>query len=235
MLLRDFTIQLISQSPHLSATLTVADFVRFASLAAEVEHRAGVSLRLTPTRIPVLPFLEEALSVQFPFDHLQDLWRMTFPFLHACRMDTTMTIRDLGLQHNFTTKLPERFLRAPLSHCVICSNNNSHALHVHTRLNGYLHDIDGVHPVQTVILSCSNPRCDTQYRPSYYTRNSSRYYYTKAMGRDDDYVQVNCHYYMTTRMAYMFHVLQMLGHVSHFNLVNWYNMVFVDEANTNLF
>ncbi|EGG05667.1 uncharacterized protein MELLADRAFT_87891 [Melampsora larici-populina 98AG31] len=230
MLLRDFTIQLINRSPHLSATLTVSDFVRFASLSAEVEHRAGGSLRLSPNQNPVLPFLEEALSVQFPTDLLDDLWQLLFPLLRWCRIDPTLSIRNMGLQQNFTTKLPERFLRAPLSHCVICSKDDAYALHVHSRINGYLHDIDGVHPVQTVILSCSNPKCDTVYRPSFYTRDSARYYYTKDLGRDMDYLHITCHYYMSTRMAYMFRVLQMLGHVSHFNLVNWYNMVFVDET-----
>ncbi|EGG07144.1 uncharacterized protein MELLADRAFT_86071 [Melampsora larici-populina 98AG31] len=64
----------------------------------------------------------------------------------------------------------------------------------------------------------------------FYTREGERYYYTEAMGRNKDYVHVHCHYYMTTRLAYMFRVLQMLGHVSHFNLVNWFNMIFVDDS-----
>lgn len=235
MLLRDFTIQLTHQSSHLSATLTVADFVQFASLAAEVEHRAGPSLRLTPNQFSVVPFLEESLSVQFPSDLLNDLWRITFPVLRMCRIDTTSLIRDFGLQPNLTTKLPERFLRTPLSHCLVCSKDNPRPLHIHSHLNGYLHDIDGVHPVQTIIHSCSNPECDTMYRPSYYTRDGCRYYYTKEMGRNVDYLHINTHYYMTRRMAYMFRVLQMLAHVSHFNLVNWYNMIFVDETPAALF
>lgn len=50
------------------------------------------------------------------------------------------------------------------------------------------------------------------------------------MARATDYLNVHCHYYMTRCLAYMFRVLQMLGHVSHFNLVNWYNMIFVDDT-----
>ncbi|EGG03045.1 uncharacterized protein MELLADRAFT_90505 [Melampsora larici-populina 98AG31] len=97
-------------------------------------------------------------------------------------------------------------------------------------LDGYLHNINGVHAVQTVILNCSNPDCETMYRPSLYTQEGERYYYTQGMGRDTDYLQIHCHYYMTTRLAYMFRVLKMVGHVSHFNLVNWFNMVFVDKS-----
>ncbi|EGG03688.1 uncharacterized protein MELLADRAFT_89997 [Melampsora larici-populina 98AG31] len=235
MLLRDFTTLLDNQSPSLSTSLTVTDFVRFATLAGEVHHRAGKSLRLSPDRNPVLPFLQSALSMQPTANHLlADLWHLSFPFLRACRIDPGASIRKLGIQLSSpgttNTNMHERFLRSPLSKCIVCTPDQSYVLHVHSRINGYLHDIDGVHTVQTVILNCSNPKCGTVYRPSYYNRDGERLYYTKAMGREDDYLHVLCHYYMSRRLAYMFRVLQMLAHVSHFNLVNWYNMMFVEDT-----
>ncbi|EGF98731.1 uncharacterized protein MELLADRAFT_95478 [Melampsora larici-populina 98AG31] len=215
MLLRDFTLHLITQSPHLSATLTVADFVRFTSLAAEVKHRAGASLRLTATRLPLSTFLDAALSVQFPKQLTGDLWRLLFPLLPMCRINTDTLIREFGTQEDLTPKLPEQFLRSPLSHCIVCTPNHSYPLHVHSCVNGYLHDLDGVHTVQTIVLNCSNPKCTTVYRPSYYSQDGCWFYYTEAMGRDRDYLHINTHYYMSQRLSYTFRVLQMLGHQFH--------------------
>ncbi|EGG06667.1 uncharacterized protein MELLADRAFT_106601 [Melampsora larici-populina 98AG31] len=41
------------------------------------------------------------------------------------------------------------------------------------------------------------------------------------MGREDDYLHVLCHYYMSRRLAYMFRVLQMLAH-SKLTAITWY-------------
>ncbi|EGG11951.1 uncharacterized protein MELLADRAFT_115059 [Melampsora larici-populina 98AG31] len=215
MLLRDFTLELITQYPHLSATLTVGDFVCFATLAAEVEHVAGESLRLSPARFPFAPFFDTALSVPTAHNQMQELWRLSYPVLRECRINPQALIRDFGVQQQ-TTQLPERFLRSPLTKCIICTPNHSYALHVHSRINGYLHDLDGVHTVQTVTLNCSNPACETMYKPSFYTRGAERYYYTPDMGRNKDYLHIHCHYYMSSRLAYTFRVLQMLGqyHIS---------------------
>ncbi|EGG07599.1 uncharacterized protein MELLADRAFT_85437 [Melampsora larici-populina 98AG31] len=243
MLLRDFVAQLNSQSPQLSATLNVADFVRFATLAAEALHIAGESLRLTSTRFTLIPFLATALSPGYPHDLYSELWRIMFAILPSCRINPSATVRKFGMQEDLTTKLPERFLRAPFSQCLVCcSNGHSHNLHVHSRLNGYLYDVDGVHTIETVILCCSitvvwtaDQLCGTFYRPSFYTRDGLRHYYTNEMGRDQDYLHVHCHYYMTCRLAYMFRIIQMLAHVSHFNLVNWFNQIFVDDSDVATF
>ncbi|KAH9811984.1 hypothetical protein DFH28DRAFT_1084533 [Melampsora americana] len=238
MLVRDFSRQLNAQSPHLAATLTVGNLVQFATLAAKVQFRAGKSLRLSPTRIPVLQFFQTALPAQ-PASHLLgDLRRICFPFLNTCRVSPTDLIRKFGLEPSLPNKgkLAERYLRSPLSTCIVCSSpNHQYTLHVHSRINGYLHNIDGVHPVEMVIMNCSNALCDTVYRPSYYSQGGKRYYYTQAMNWDNDYLHVHCHYYIGRRLAYMFRVLQMLAHVSHFNLVNWYNTIFVDDTPTAIF
>ncbi|EGF98698.1 uncharacterized protein MELLADRAFT_95442 [Melampsora larici-populina 98AG31] len=236
MLLRDFVDLMTRDSPRLSATLSVADFVRFVSLAGEVQHRAGQSVRLTPNRNTLLPFLKLALSPHYPHDLLPDLWRLSFPLLDASRINTSAAIRDFGLHPELLgTKMPERFLRAPMSHCTLCSRDHSFALHVHSCLDGYLYDIDGVHAIQTVILCCSNKACGTFYRPSYYTRDDLRIYYSQEMARNTTFLHIHCHYYMTTRMSYMLRVLQMLAHVSHFNLVNWYDQIFVDDTPVHKF
>ncbi|KAH9808606.1 hypothetical protein DFH28DRAFT_1193006 [Melampsora americana] len=223
MLLRDFVNRLETNSPRLSATLTVADFVRFVSLAGQVQQRAGPSLRLTATRNVLQPFLELALSPSYPTHLMIDLWRLSFPLLGACQIDSLAAIREFGLHPDLTIKMPERFLQAPTSKCFLCSHDRSSALHVHSSQNGYLYDSDGVHAIQTVILRCSS-------KPSYYTRDGLRIYYSQEMGRDEEYLHIHCHYYMTRRLAYMFRVIQMLAHVSHFNLVNWYDQIFVDDT-----
>ncbi|KAH9823869.1 hypothetical protein DFH28DRAFT_1161758 [Melampsora americana] len=237
-LLRDFVEQLTNHSPHLANTLTVADFVRFASLGGEVQHRAGDSLRLSPSRMPLLDFLASALSPQYPSNLMGDLWLHTFPVLPACRIDVSATIREFGLQPDLkiTSKMPEKFLRVPVSHCFLCSSTDkSYALHVHSRTNGYLYDFDGPHAIQTVVLNCSNTKCGTTYRPSYYTQGTLRYYYTPEMGRNPEFLHVHCHFYITRRLADMFRVIQMLAHVSHFNLVNWFNTMFVDNSPVPMF
>ncbi|EGG00581.1 uncharacterized protein MELLADRAFT_93172 [Melampsora larici-populina 98AG31] len=226
MLLRDFVGLMNKDCPQLAATLTVGDFVRFASLAAKVQKTAGVSLALTPTRTSIIPFLSLALQPQCLDESMVHLWTILFYLLPECLIDSAAAIRDFGLTPALTTKIPEFFLRAPLSHCDICKEKST--LHVHSRIDGYLYDIDGPHPIQTVILCCSNSRCGTYYRPSYYTQDGLRIYYSPDMGRNTHFLHIHCHYYMTTRLAFMFRVLQMLAHVSHFNLVNWYNEVFVD-------
>lgn len=156
MLLRDFVNQLDGECPLLSATLTVHDFVRFATLAAKVQEVAGKSLRLTSTRTTVLPFLVSALSPEYPPHLMPDLWRLAFPHLPGIHIDASAAIRDFGMQPvlDSTSKLPERFLRAPLAQCIVCPERSN--LHVHTRLDGYLYDTDGTHAIQTVILCCSS-------------------------------------------------------------------------------
>ncbi|EGG05647.1 uncharacterized protein MELLADRAFT_87913 [Melampsora larici-populina 98AG31] len=236
MLLRDFVIQLTTQSPHLSATLTVSDFVNFASLAARVQHIAANHLGLTATRNSlVMPFLEAALSPEYPAELMPDLWRLSSPHLSDCQMDPADVIREFGLKHELTDKfkLPERFLRALISNCTVCWQSST--LHIHSRVNGYLYNIDGPHAIQTVILHCSNEACGTSYRPSYYTRDNMQIYYSETMGHNPDFLHIHCHYYMTRRLSLMFRVLQMLAHVSHFNLVNWYNELFVDEKRVSTF
>ncbi|EGF97235.1 uncharacterized protein MELLADRAFT_86510 [Melampsora larici-populina 98AG31] len=214
-------------SAHLSTTLTVSDFVRFVSLVSEVHHNAAVSLRLTPNRTTVLPFLTTALSPSFPNHLMNDLWALTLSLLPSTRFDSKAAIRTIGLQF----KLPERFLRPPVSQCLACPTARN--LHVHTRLNGYLYDTNGVHSVQTVILDC--PGCGASYRPSYYTSAGFRHYYTLPMGRDIEILHVHCHYYITNRLGHLFRIIQMLAHVSHFNLTNWFNEIYVEDANVPQF
>ncbi|EGG09323.1 uncharacterized protein MELLADRAFT_96278 [Melampsora larici-populina 98AG31] len=231
MLLHDFATHMSFVSPHLTATLTVEDFVRFISLASEVQHRAGTALRLTPKSPPVLPFLSKALDPKFPTHLLQDLWSISFQLLPTTRFDPVAAIRKLGLQSD--PKIAEQYLRAPVSKCLVCPEALSPNLHLHSRLNGYLYNTDGVHPVQTIILDC--PRCGASYRPSYYTHTRMRHYYTLGMGRDVDILHVHCHYYITNRLAHMLRVIQMLAHVSHFNLTNWFNEVYVENTDVPLF
>ncbi|EGG08034.1 uncharacterized protein MELLADRAFT_85239 [Melampsora larici-populina 98AG31] len=227
MLLIDFVAQMSATSAQLSNTLTVTDFVRFMTLASEVNHIAGNAIRLTPHRPTVLPFLTTALSPKFPDQLIHDLWTLAFPLLPSARFDPKGAIRSLGLQF----KLPEKFLRPPVSRCIVCPAARN--LHVHMRLDGYLFDTDGVHTVQTVILDC--PGCGSTFCPSYYTTDKHRHYYTLAQGRDVEILHVHCHYYMTNRLGHLFRVIQMLAHVSHFNLTNWYNEIYVENMDVPQF
>ncbi|EGG07428.1 uncharacterized protein MELLADRAFT_85817 [Melampsora larici-populina 98AG31] len=227
LLLTDFVAQMAATSPHLSTTLTVTDLVRFITLASELHQTAGKAIRLTPHKPTVLPFLTTALSPQLPNHLISDLWTLAFPLLNSAPFEPKVAIRTFGLQF----KLPERFIRPPVTQCLVCPASRN--LHVHTRLNGYLFDTDGVHSVQTVILDC--PGCGTPYRPSYYTTAKTRHYYTLAMGRDVEILHVHCHYYITNRLGHMFRVIQMLAHVSHFNLTNWYNEVYVEDSDVPQF
>ncbi|EGG07826.1 uncharacterized protein MELLADRAFT_85397 [Melampsora larici-populina 98AG31] len=222
MLLIDFIGQMSETSPHLIATLTVTDFVQFFTLASEVNHVAGQAISLTAHRPTVLPFLTTALSTQVPEHLMNDLWTLVFPLLPLAPFDPKSAIRTFGLQF----KLPEKFIRPPVSQCLVCPASRN--LHVHTRLNGYLFDTDGVHPVQTVILDC--PGCGATYRPSYYTTAKTRHYYTLNQGRDVNILHVHCHYYLTNRLGHLFRVIQMLAHISHFNLTNWYNEIYVEDS-----
>ncbi|EGG02774.1 uncharacterized protein MELLADRAFT_90672 [Melampsora larici-populina 98AG31] len=234
MLLRDFVNQLIGESPQLALTLSVTEFIRFTVLAAKVQQVAGDSLRLKSTRTTVIPFLASALSLEYPKDLMADLWRLAFPHLPGCDIDTSAAIREFGLQPTLTStsKLLERFLRAPFTKCISCPEQST--LHVHSRINGYLYDTDGTHAVQTVILCCSNDTCGISYRPSYYTSHGFRIYDSQAMGRETDYLHIHCHYYMTARLAYISvtysPTIVSISSVSHFNLVNWYNQLFVEDA-----
>ncbi|KAH9823833.1 hypothetical protein DFH28DRAFT_921358 [Melampsora americana] len=219
MLLRDFAIQPISQSPDLFATLTVADFKHFSWLASKVKYHVSTSLHLTPTQIPLLPCPNAALSPQFPDNLLDDLWPISFPFLPQCRINATAIIHKFGLQFGHPTKLLDEFLCAPLSHCIVCLQNNSNTLHIHLHINGYLHNTDGVHTVQTLILSYLS----LVITPMISFDSTTRKQWVAIKN-------LNCHYYMSTRLACMVRVLQMLGHVSHFAVVNWYNLIFVNDT-----
>lgn len=229
MLLLDFVAHLNAFSPNLITTLTVADFVRFMSLASEVQHTAGLAMRLSPTRLPITSFLSAALNPTFPQHLIASLWRFSFDLLPACRISPTALIREIGLQPDLNNKVCERYMRSPVTNCLVCPS--APRLRVHSRLDGYIFDSDGVHTAETLIMNCPGKKCNTFYRPSYYTSQGNRCYYTSAMGRDPEILHVHCHFYMTRRLAMMFRSIQMLAHVSHFNIVNWFNQTYVDDLN----
>ncbi|EGF97429.1 uncharacterized protein MELLADRAFT_85366 [Melampsora larici-populina 98AG31] len=232
MLLTEFVAHLTRTTPQLGTTLTVADFVRFMLLASEVQHSAGQGLRMQSYRLPVAHFFLAALKPDFPHDLIHNIWRLAFDLLPSSRIDASASVRDLGVQPNIPS-VAERYLRAPVSKCLVCPSSPN--LHVHSRLNAYVFDSDGVHTAETTILRCPEKQCGTTYRPSYYTKNSLRCYYTMDMGRLPDILHVHCHYYMTRRLHHMIRGIQFLAHVSHFNIVNWYNRTFVNESHIPLF
>ncbi|EGG08612.1 uncharacterized protein MELLADRAFT_84734 [Melampsora larici-populina 98AG31] len=229
MLLTEFVAHLTRTTPQLSTTLTVGDFVRFMSLASEVQQRAGQGLRLRSYRLPVAKFFLAALKPAFLHPLIRSLWSLAWDILPSARIDSTTSIRELGVETDNTSKVAEQYLRAPVSRCLVCPNTPK--LHVHSRLNAYVFDSDGVHTAETTILRCPDTKCATSYRPSYYTREGLRCYYNISLGRDPDILQVHCHYYMTRRLHHMLRGIQLLAHVSHFNLVNWYNRTFFNECN----
>ncbi|EGG05310.1 uncharacterized protein MELLADRAFT_87962 [Melampsora larici-populina 98AG31] len=85
-----------------------------------------------------------------------------------------------------------------------------------------MYDLDGIHLAEFHTWACLD--CKTYYRPSYYTHKKARFYYSDNQRADPQHFQVHCHFGMSYRLARMFWQSQMLGHTSHFNLANLFNV-----------
>ncbi|EGF99288.1 uncharacterized protein MELLADRAFT_112858 [Melampsora larici-populina 98AG31] len=143
---------------------------------------------------------------------------MAFDIFPSARIDLTACIRNLGVQPD-VSQVAERYLRAPVTKCLVCPSSPN--LHVHSRLNAYVFDSDGVHTAETTILRCpgkialvlslnclaTTPRmmyaATTRWKWAVIRKPSTRGCTLKP-SRDS---------------------------VSHFNLVNWYNRTYVDNCN----
>lgn len=226
----DFVALLADKFPALQERLTIDDLSRFASVAAEVYARFAKGLKLKPTDKAVIPFFQLALGLDLSFEETQALWIATFPHLSICQANPTQLIKECGHHPDLELHLPERFLSPPITECLLCPKDVDRTLTEKGILDAYLYDIDGVHTVQYLKTSC--PRtcptvyhcrlswykissdsgfqgCGTVYRPSYFTHEGIRHYYTIDQNRQTDIFHVHCHYFMTTALAAHFRFQQM--------------------------
>ncbi|EGG07694.1 uncharacterized protein MELLADRAFT_85573 [Melampsora larici-populina 98AG31] len=221
MLVTNFTSRLEAEHPQLARHLTLANLVKFVNLASEVYNRADNVLKFTSADTRVLPFLSLALQLDLDMDEYEALWNLTFPSVPFAHINPANLIRLHGLEVQLPTKIHEVYLTPPTSTCLVCDQRSGRPLEIRPRRHGYVYDLDGIHSAEFYTWSCLD--CRATYRPSYYTTNETRVYYTKAQGAHPDHYQVHCHFGMTYRLAMSFRQSQMLAHISNFNLVNLYN------------
>ncbi|EGG12306.1 uncharacterized protein MELLADRAFT_89176 [Melampsora larici-populina 98AG31] len=224
MLLHEFVSLLAQDFPLLHSTLHVCDFTRFVTLAAEVTAR--VQGTLSKEHETIIPFLRNALKLALPNDLCYHLWHTTRHLLSAGHVEPGLLIQLHGYQPDLP--IPEHFLVCPTKHCLTCST--PHKLHIRSRIDGYLYDVDGVHTIGIVTLKC--PGCSTCYWPSYYSKDKIRTYYSSRFGRNKQTFQVSCHFFMTHRLAELLREGAMLAHISNFNLANLFNRCYVDRVTT---
>ncbi|EGG01794.1 uncharacterized protein MELLADRAFT_91869 [Melampsora larici-populina 98AG31] len=223
MLLHEFVTALNQNYPLLHSTLEVHDFTRFVALAAEVANRAK-GLLSNEAQI-ITPFLRKALHLSLSKEMCYNLWHATYPLFTATHIQPGLLIQRHGYQPDLSVKIPEYYLVSPVKHCLTCPK--PHKLHLRSRIDGYLYDVDGVHTIGIVTLKC--PGCPTYYRPSYYSKNRVRTYYSSNLGRNQETYQVSCHFFMTHRLAELLREGTMLAHISNFNLANLFNRCYVDR------
>lgn len=224
MLLCDFVSALAQDYPLLHSTLELRDFTRFVTLAAEVTDR--IQGTLSKEEHTVVPFLRKALNLALPTELCHHLWRSTRPLLNASLVQPALLIQQYGYQPDLPVQIPENFLVSPIKDCLVCPK--PHKLHIRSRIDGYVYDVDGVHTTGIVTLKC--PGCATHYRPSYYSKDGIRTYYSTNHGRNQQTFQVSCHFFMTHRLAELLREGTMLAHISNFNLANLFNRCYVDRV-----
>ncbi|EGG01018.1 uncharacterized protein MELLADRAFT_92735 [Melampsora larici-populina 98AG31] len=210
MLVTEFTSRLEAEHPQLARHLTLANLVKFVNLASEVYHRADHALNFTSADTRVLPFLSLALQLDLDMDEYEAIWNLTFPSVPFAHINPANLIRLHGLEVKLPTKIHEVYLTPPTSICLVCDQPSGRPLEIRPRRLGYVYDLDGIHSAEFYTCSCLD--CRATYRPSYYTTDETRVYYTKAQGAHPDHYQVHCHFGMTYRLAMSFRQLQMLAH-----------------------
>ncbi|EGF97036.1 uncharacterized protein MELLADRAFT_89422 [Melampsora larici-populina 98AG31] len=228
MLLRTFVEFLSQASPELYSTLASPDLIRFTALAAEVKARAEGAWTLSPESAhEVTPFLRTALGLSLPSKLCRQLWHSICPILPQSHVQPDRLIQQHGYRPELPAQVPEHFLLPPVKHCVLCPAQTIKLQH-RSQIDSYLYDIDGVHTTRIFTMKCPT-ECKTHYRPSYFSMNKVRTYYSTMEGRNPAIFQVSCHYFMTHRLAEFFRNGQMLAHISNFNLVNLFNLSYTDD------
>ncbi|KAH9809233.1 hypothetical protein DFH28DRAFT_905872 [Melampsora americana] len=225
MRLSQFTQRLAKDYPELYLHLELHDLVRFAVLAAELTARAQGTWVSRNEGEVVVPWLRTVLNISLPIPLCYDLWQAILPTINDFHVQPGILIQQHGHHpEHLSAPISESTLVAPVQHCLLCPN--APKLHHRGRLEGYLYDVDGVHTVAIVTMKC--PKCPTYYRPSYYSTDGFRTYYSAHHGRHRDAFQVSCHFFMTHRLAHFLRQGMMLAHISNFNLVNLFNSSHVD-------
>ncbi|EGF97171.1 uncharacterized protein MELLADRAFT_73747, partial [Melampsora larici-populina 98AG31] len=224
MLLVEFATRLNDHHPQLAKILTLPNLIHFVNLASEVYQRANKALKLSSVDTRIIPFLHLALSLPIEIGDYEALWNLTFASLPAAHNDPVALIRTHGLDPSLKPKVYEKYFIPPISQCFKCNRRSAHSLVQRPRRNGYLYDLDGIHSAEFHTWACLD--CKTYYRPSYYTHEKVRHYYTPDQGMDPLHYQVHCHFGFSHRLAQAFWQSQMLGHTSHFNLVNLFNLTY---------
>ncbi|EGG03369.1 uncharacterized protein MELLADRAFT_90237 [Melampsora larici-populina 98AG31] len=231
MLLATFINIVSSDCPELLTTITISDVIRFASLAAEIYTRTEGAWNMTlDSADDVIPFLRTALNSSLPTKAFRHLWRILFPTLSQIHIRPANLIQQHGYQSGLPESIPEFFLTPPVKKCLVCANPSTPEIRLQHRsqIDGYVYDVDGVHTARIYTMKC--PKCTTHYRPSYYSEDGTRTYYSSLIGRNQVAYQVSTHFFMTHQLAELFLNGQMLAHISNFNLVNMFNLSYVNDV-----
>ncbi|KAH9823033.1 hypothetical protein DFH28DRAFT_1171982, partial [Melampsora americana] len=204
--------------PAIWENLQVEDLVKFCLVGSDLIKRAGRGLSLTEKDVP-MDYLHAALDEQIPHFALAQMWVTTFPCLEHCHLNPVNIVEMLGLKGPH--QIPHEFFFPPTEVCLMCKKQLP--FKKDKVIDGYLYDVDGVHPIKSISMHCAGKRCKITFRPSYFSHGKTRYFYTPEQKRNQDIFQVHQHYFMSKRLADSLSLLQMLSHVSIFNLVNHYN------------
>ncbi|KAH9812296.1 hypothetical protein DFH28DRAFT_899253 [Melampsora americana] len=210
------TAQRLKSIPEIWGNLDSEDFVKFCLIGSNLIRRAGRAITFNVKDAPI-EYLHEALNERVPRFALAQMWDTMFPCLQNCHTSPVDIVEMIGLK--FSEQIPTQFIFPPVENCLVC--NHRLPFKKQKMVNGYLYDLDGVHPIKSASMYCEG--CRIAYRPSYYSRGNKRYFYTSQQKRSKDTFQVHQHYFMSRQLAESLSFLQMLSHVSIFNLVNHYN------------
>lgn len=163
MLLRDILADLARYNPTIHNTLTIAQFVTFATLSADFLKRTQGAYATTPLQGPI-DLLTTSLDPLQPSTTWARLWYLTHDSLPSCHYDHNL-VHDHGIPHHGRSPLamtiPERTFHPPTNHCYDCHIDDHSArssvpstpqkfnrLEMRTEVYAYLFELSGISTVQ---------------------------------------------------------------------------------------
>lgn len=231
MLVKDLMKQVSALDPAISASLTVAQLVSFASLSADFLQRTKSGFKTSPTACPI-DFLAQSLDTAQPQTTWAKLWTVMYKHITTCLYNTAAQFRDNGILSGNRSKhaliITEHTFQPPTNRCSDCGQKTM----MRKKVNGYLFEIGGIKTMQYIPRYCRN--CKTTHTPCFIRRKDAREYYTPEEGQPEDYLQVTQHFFMSHQLVDHFNHLQSLGIVSISNLVESYNQTHATPTSTYL-
>ncbi|KAG0149434.1 hypothetical protein CROQUDRAFT_14052, partial [Cronartium quercuum f. sp. fusiforme G11] len=185
-----------------------------------------------------IKFLTQCMPECHPVD-LSQLWFWTYRSFPLAFIDPPSLIAQWGIpqrgQPDNAITILQLTLLLPVRYCLTCDMDQQYELKSKEQLYAYLYDCNGFKSVQYLTYYSDGTTCGMTFRPSYYSRHGMHFYYTTDKGMSDKYFQVSQHYFMSHAMAHQHNMLQMLGHLSVFTMVNSYNSSFATGGEPNVF